>query len=71
MIEAMPWTAPIKPIHFGRSPRGTEVAMMMILPPMRPAEPKPAIALPTMKAFEEGAAPQMAEPISKSVMDMR
>lgn len=36
-----------------------------------PALPRPAIARPTMKATELGAAPQMAEPISKSPMETR
>jgi hypothetical protein len=33
-----------------------------------PAAPIPATALPIMKAIELGAAPQIAEPISKSKM---
>jgi hypothetical protein len=36
-----------------------------------PPAPKPAIALPTMKATELGAAPQIAEPISKSMTATR
>ena len=39
---------------------------MMTKPPEKiPAVPAPAMALPTMKTVELGAAPQIAEPISK------
>ena len=71
MIDAIPCTAPIKPIHFGRSLKDKESVMIMILPPKIPADPIPAIALPTMKAVEEGAAPQTREPISKNAMEDR
>jgi hypothetical protein len=37
-------------------------------PEKRPAEPRPATARPMMKTVEVGAAPQMAEPISKTMM---
>lgn len=40
-------------------------------PEKMPALPRPAMARPTMKATELGAAPQMAEPISKSPMETR
>jgi hypothetical protein len=40
---------------------------MTIMHPVKmPADAAPAIALPMMKAGEFGAAPQMAEPISKT-----
>lgn len=39
---------------------------MRTAPEKMPAAPTPLMALPRMKAVEEGAAPQMAEPISKS-----
>ena len=42
--------------------------MIIIAPEKRPAEPPPAMALPTMKTLELGAAPQIAEPISKTTM---
>lgn len=42
--------------------------MMTIAPEKRPAEPAPAMALPTMKTLELGAAPQIAEPISKTTI---
>ena len=42
---------------------------MTIIPPEKiPAEPAPAMALPTMNTVELGAAPQIAEPISKIAM---
>jgi hypothetical protein len=37
-------------------------------PEKRPAEPRPAMARPMMKIVEVGAAPQMAEPISKTMI---
>lgn len=36
-----------------------------------PADARPAMDLPTMKTVEVGAAPHMAEPISKTTMDTR
>jgi hypothetical protein len=41
------------------------------MPDNTPPEPRPAIALPRIKAIEFGAAPQSAEPTSKSRMDIR
>lgn len=38
-------------------------------PEKMPAAPTPWMARPMMKAVEDGAAPQMAEPISKSAME--
>ena len=39
---------------------------MIIIPPEKmPADPKPAMARPIMKAIELGAAPQTADPASK------
>jgi len=38
--------------------------MINMVPEKMPAEARPAIARPRMKTTEEGAAPQMAEPIS-------
>jgi hypothetical protein len=37
-------------------------------PEKMPAEPRPAMARPTMKAVELGAAPHIADPISKTIM---
>jgi hypothetical protein len=44
---------------------GTEVGRRLTLPAIMPAAPTPAIARPTMKAIELGAAPQIAEANSK------
>jgi hypothetical protein len=43
---------------------GTAVATIIRHPENSPAAPSPAILLPTMRAFEAGAAPQMSDPIS-------
>lgn len=40
-------------------------------PATMPAPPTPAIALPTMRAVEDGAAAQMIDPISKMAMVAR
>ena len=45
--------------------------MIMRAPVNIPALPRPAIARPTIRALELGAAPQTAEHISKSVMAVR
>ena len=42
---------------------------MTMAPEKIPEEPEPAIARPTMKAVELGAAPQMIEPITKRAME--
>ena len=39
-------------------------------PTNRPAHPRPAIARPTIRAGELGAAPQTAEPTRKRTMEM-
>lgn len=49
--------------------RGEE--LIRTTPVSTPPDPKPAIDLPRMKAIEFGAAPQRAEPTSKSKMDVR
>ncbi len=36
-----------------------------------PPDPRPAMALPRMKAIEVGAAPQRAEPASKTMIDAK
>lgn len=45
--------------------------MITIKPENIPEVPVPAMARPTINEFEFGAAPQMAEPISKRMMPMR
>ena len=44
---------------------------MPTTPDMTPPEPRPAMALPTMKASEVGAAPHRAEPASNRMMEAR
>jgi hypothetical protein len=45
--------------------------MMMKLPAKMPADPMPAIDLPTIRAVEFGEAPQIVEPISKMTIDTK
>jgi hypothetical protein len=45
--------------------------MIISDPEKTPAEPRPAIARPIMKAVELGAAPHTADPISKRAMATR
>ncbi len=40
------------------------VIMIMVTPEKMPAPPRPAIARPTIKTIEFGAAPHMTDPIS-------
>lgn len=44
---------------------------MIRAPENIPADPRPAIARPTIRASEVGAAPQTAEPISKIVIAIK
>lgn len=55
----------------GRFARGTICAMIIVVPEKIPAEPIPAIARPTTKAFEFGAPPQSADPTSNMVIAIR
>jgi hypothetical protein len=67
----MPYIDPTIPTYIGRLTSGT-VLDIMITPPLKtPAEPSPAIALPTIKAFDVGATPQISDPSSKSAMAER
>lgn len=45
--------------------------IIIMLPVKIPAEARPATALPMMKAMELGAAPQRAEPTSKTTRQIR
>jgi len=43
-----------------------------MIPPLNtPADPSPAIDLPTIRAFEVGATPQIKEPSSNIAMALR
>lgn len=55
----------------GRSARGMVDVIKMTAPAMMPALPIPAIALPTIKATEFGAAPHRADPTSKTKMRIK
>lgn len=50
---------------------GTVYAIITKAPENNPAEPTPAIARPTMSVTEFGAAPQMADPISKIPIEIK
>lgn len=66
MTEATPKTMPKIPWKAGRLCSGIMGIMMSIVPEKRPAEAKPATERPRMNMVEDWAAPQMAEPISKT-----
>jgi hypothetical protein len=61
----------MKPWYLGLDASGTRGTMMTMAPAETPADPAPAMVRPRMKAIELGAAPQRAEPISKSAMAKR
>ena len=67
MTEARPKTNPKRPWNAGRRCSGIMGIMISIVPEKIPADAAPATALPTMKMTDEGAAPQIAEPISKTM----
>lgn len=55
----------MRAMYMGLS-RSSVVMEKMVMPPRKsPVPPRPAIALPIMKAFIDGAAPHIAEPTSK------
>jgi hypothetical protein len=70
-MDDIPKTAPMKPMNIGRLLRGTIKVTMTVDPAVMPAVPTPAMARPIMKAVEFGAAPQMAEPTSKTTTQTR
>lgn len=55
-------------VSIGRLRRGTSATMIIMDPVKIPAEPIPAIARPMMNAVEVGAAPQITEPTSNTIM---
>jgi hypothetical protein len=65
MTEARPNTKPNRPWKAGRRCSGIMGIMISMVPEKIPAEAAPATARPKMKTTDVGAAPQMAEPISK------
>jgi hypothetical protein len=64
-MELIPNKAPSSPTIIGRIDIGATCTTAVVAPVKRPAAPRPAIARPTMKADDVGAAPQATEPISK------
>jgi hypothetical protein len=58
-------------LNIGRFSATTVNAIMINVPERIPAQPTPAIARPIISTVEEGAAPQMAEPISKIAIALR
>jgi hypothetical protein len=67
----MPYMAPKKPVYMGRLATGTVWARMISAPEKTPAEPAPDMARPMMRTVLEGAAPQIAEPISNIKIETR
>jgi hypothetical protein len=57
---------PKRPWKAGLRCKGIIGIMINMQPEKIPAEAMPAMARPTIKTVELGAAPQMAEPISKT-----
>jgi hypothetical protein len=55
----------------GRFCKETKCVRMTVEPEKMPADPVPATALPRIKATEFGAAPQIVDPISKTMMERR
>jgi hypothetical protein len=68
--DEIPLLTPKREVYIGRFRRGTSGSMIIMLPVKMPAEPRPAMARPRMKAIEVGAAPQSAEPTSKTTRNM-
>lgn len=66
-----PKATPNIEVKIGRLRRGTSGSMTIIPPENMPADPKPAMARPIMKAIELGAAPQSADPTSKITIESR
>lgn len=69
--EQMEREAAMIPVYRLRLRKGKLLAMMMNAPPITPAPPAPAIALPMIKEIELGAAPQTALPIKKMRIDVK
>ncbi len=64
-IEAMAYTLPKYVPYLARLTSGTEHVMVMKLPEKIPAEPKLAMARPTIRAVELGELAHFREPSSK------
>jgi len=69
--DAMPKTAPMRPKYSGLFSSGAANNIKVIEPVNKPDAPIPAIARPQINPTEFGAAPQIAEPTSKTTMSAR
>ena len=65
----MPYILPMSPIYRGRCLGGTLNPIIMKLPAKMPADPIPAIDLPSIRAMEVGAEPDTMLPISKMAIE--
>jgi hypothetical protein len=63
--DETPYTPPVKPLKASLLANGTDVAIMRYEPENTPAEPKPAIARPRIRAGLFGVTAQMRDPSSK------
>ena len=69
--DETPNAIPKMDVNIGRLRRGMSGSMIIMPPEKMPADPRPAIARPIMKAVELGAAPQRADPTSKITIEIR
>ena len=64
-IDEAPNDKPNIEVATGRFRSGISGSVIIVPPEKTPADPRPAIARPIMKAVELGAAPHSVEPTSK------
>ena len=69
--DANPKAIPNIEVKTGRLRRGMSGSMIVIPPEKMPADLRPAMARPMMKARELGAAPQNADPVSNIRIESR
>lgn len=69
--EDIPNATPNMETKRGRLLKGTSGIVIIMPPEKMPADPKPAIARPRMKAVELGAAPHSADPTSKITIESK
>jgi len=71
VTDPMPKVMLSSAAYAGRSLSGIQWAIIIRIPDQIPAPPRPATVLPTIRAFDVGAAPQTIEPTSKMMMEAR